>query len=78
MNLPAATNVVNADSGVAINENNFPDENFRNWVSEKSDENNDGYLCEAEIARTKYVLVEDKGISDLKGIEYFTSMVILQ
>lgn len=43
VNLPASP--AWADAGdVAINEANFPDKNFRTFVSEKFDKNHDGIL----------------------------------
>ena len=56
-NLPAAVKTVNADSGVAINSNNFPDENFRKYVSENCDGNHDGYLSNTEITSTPVLIV---------------------
>ncbi len=73
-------NVVNADEtskkegDVVINETNFPDEVFRKWVSEEADTSKDGVLSESEIGEVKIFEQNGKDISDLKGIEYFTSL----
>ena len=58
---------------IAVNEENFPDEIFRNWVLINYDETLDG----SEIASAKYLNLEDKGIRSLKGIEYFSDAVSL-
>ena len=65
-----------ASSGIAIDETNFPDENFRNWVLAQ-DYGQDGVLTETEIAGVKEIEVGSKSIIDLKGIEYFTALTYL-
>lgn len=64
------------DTGVAIDEENFPDENFRDWVFEQ-DWNNDGSLSAEEIENVTSPWLDSKGIKDLKGIEYFTNLTNL-
>ena len=70
------------DTGIAINATNFPDANFRSFVSDNIDGNDgsakDGKLSEAEIAAVtnmniSYSSVGAK-ISNLKGIENFTAL----
>ena len=68
---------VNADSGVSIDEINFPDKNFRSYVFKNGDPDKNGYLSSDEIAKTKDISVYGKGITDLKGIEHFTSLEVL-
>ena len=63
-------------SGIAIDETNFPDENFRNWVLAQ-DYGQDGVLTEEEIAGVKEIDVGSKSIIDLKGIEYLTALTTL-
>ena len=60
-------------AGVAIDNNNFPDANFRTIV-EGFDTNNDSSLSDTEIAAVEEIDCYDKGISNLKGIEYFTAL----
>ena len=67
--------------GIAINETNFPDENFRNWILSQS-YGNDGVLTEAEINDVTEIDVSVTysslgTISSLKGIEYFTALKYL-
>ncbi len=38
-----------AESGIEINEENFPDDNFRAYVNEKLDQNKDSILSNTEI-----------------------------
>ncbi len=79
-----------AEGDVEINDTNFPDEDFRNTISKKEiDVNEDGTLSKEEIANVKSLslhgpygaTVSEKhpgcayyGISNLKGIEYFTAL----
>ena len=65
-----------ASSGIAIDETNFPDENFRNWVLAQ-DYGQDGVLTEAENAGVTYINVSGRNIASLKGIEYFTALTDL-
>ena len=61
---------------VAVNEQNFPDTNFRNWVKAQS-YGSDGILTKAEIAAVTKIEVKNQSISNLKGIEYFTALTNL-
>ncbi len=72
-------NVTNspATSGIEINEINFPDATFRNYVKSNFDTNKDGYLSKNEIAAVTTINVNNKGILSLKGIEYFTALTEL-
>lgn len=69
------------DTEIAINETNFPDAVFREYVAETFDgtveEPKDGKLSEAEIAEATGIYVRGKGISDLTGIQYFTALEML-
>ena len=60
--------------GIAINEQNFPDEVFRKYVSDNFDTSKNGVLSNEEIASAKDIDVEDHGITSLKGIEYFSNL----
>ena len=61
---------------VAINEENFPDENFRAWILSQN-YGADGVLQGSEILQITYMNVSDKGIQSLKGIEHFAALTTL-
>ena len=63
---------------IAINEKNFPDENFRDYVAEEWDKNHDKYFSPSEIASAKWISCDNKEISNLKGIEFFTNIWLLE
>lgn len=63
---------------VVINETNFPDANFRAYVSRSFDSNSDGTLSDEEIIDIGDVNVANSDISSLKGIEYFTELISLE
>lgn len=63
---------------IAINEENFPDENFRDYVAEEWDKNHDKYFSPSEIANAKWISCDNKEISNLKGIEFFTNIWLLE
>lgn len=63
-------------SGVAINEDNFPDEIFRAYVSENFDDG-DSILTQTEINAVSSISVSSMGISDLSGVEFFTNINVL-
>lgn len=69
--------VTAADGDVAINELNFPDELFRNYVK-KFDSNSDGVLSRAELERVTDIRVQFYGISSIKGLEYFPNVTELR
>lgn len=66
---------------IAINEKNFPDQNFRDYVATEWDKNGDKYFSPSEIAVAKWItcdnLWEGQPIKSLKGIEYFTEIWML-
>ena len=75
--LPAAAQA----EGVTIDETNFPDAAFREYVS-NFDSDNDGSLSSDEIGKVEsmvliYGLTTDSKITSLKGIEYFTALTSL-
>ena len=59
-------------TGITINETNFPDEIFRNWVLSQ-EYGKDGMLTEEEIAGVTAMRV-DPGIQNMQGIEFFTAL----
>lgn len=61
---------------VEINDANFPDANFRNWVL-KQTYGADGVLTDTEISGVNLINVSEKNIQSLKGIEYFTMLTTL-
>ena len=58
---------------LTIDEANFPDEKFRNWILAQT-YGKDGYLSDTEIAGVTAIDVSNKGIESLKGIEHFTAL----
>lgn len=69
--------VIPAMADVEINEANFPDERFRNWVLSQS-YGQDGVLTEAEIKSISNLTIPVKSnIQSLKGIEYFVALNFL-
>lgn len=57
-------------TSVDINEDNFPDANFRNWLLSQS-YGTDGVITESEICGITSIDASSCGIEDLTGIEYF-------
>ena len=66
------------EGDIAINDENFPDENFRDYVAREWDKNQDKYFSPSEIANAKWItcdnLWDGQPIKSLKGIEYFTEI----
>ena len=67
---------IGEDEGIAINETNFPDENFRNWIMTQ-EYGNDGVLTDDEVASVTSINVSGRGIKSLQGIEFFTALTEL-
>ena len=72
----AADSYTNTDE-VEINTANFPDSTFRTYVK-TLDTDNSGKLSKDEINAVTKIDVSNKGIADLKGIEYFTELTQLE
>ncbi len=70
---------VSADGGnVAINEKNFPDKLFRDYVSEEFDIDEDGVLSAEEIADvTKIDMLGVYDLKSIEGVKNFTSLSYL-
>ncbi len=62
---------------VEINEQNFPDETFRTYVSEQFDADKDGWLSGEELKTVTAIDVTGLGVADLTGIGYFTELTEL-
>ena len=65
------------DRGIEINSTNFPDDDFRSWVSSNCDADKNGYLSEMEAKARTVMEFERMGWWSLKGIEYFTELATL-
>ncbi len=74
---PGVIPTAEAAGDVTINATNFPDENFRSYVSNNIDSNGDGKLSTSEIAAVTELDVGQRGITSLKGVEYFTALKLL-
>lgn len=63
---------------IAINEENFPDKNFRDYVAWLWDANHDNRFSPSEITAAKSIQCDNlfggQAIKSLKGIEYFTEI----
>ena len=65
------------EGSVRINNENFPDDIFRDYIFSYIDNNGDRILSAEEAASVTYVDVSYSGIANLKGIEYFTALATL-
>ena len=64
--------------GIAIDEKNFPDPVFRQLVWDNYDKNHNGGFSSDEAALVTKLDLDGLGITNLKGIEYFTSLIELR
>jgi Leucine-rich repeat (LRR) protein len=78
--VPGFKQKVYADEGIAINETNFPDAEFRDYIKNgigsgtSIDLDGDDVLSPEEISNATKIDVQQMGVHDLKGIEFFTSL----
>lgn len=63
-------------SDIAINKENFPDDNFREFVMTLKGGNDSSFSPE-EIAALKEIECKNRGITSLTGIEHFTALTVL-
>ena len=66
-----------APEGIPIDEEHFPDPNFRAYVAENFDPDTNGYLTDAECEAVGTIDVGAMEIASLKGIEYFGAITQL-
>ena len=74
-----------AEEGVAIDESNFPNKTFRNYIQQVFDKDNNDFFSADEIAAVTELTFQYPddpntgvaGITSLKGIEYFTALTSL-
>lgn len=57
--------------GVAISEENFPDKNFRDFISKIYDKDRDGFFSAEEISAVTKIDCVSRYVENLKGIELF-------
>ena len=80
LSMPFIPSAVSADDAspenISINQTNFPDEKFRDYVK-KFDQDSNGILSDTEIAAVTSINVSGEGVSNLNGIGYFTSLTVL-
>ena len=65
------------EGDIPIDEDHFPDANFRKYISNNCDSNEDGVLSAEERTNTTHMELEANDIADLRGIEYFTALTYL-
>lgn len=66
-----------AGQDVEINETNFPDPTFREYVK-RFDNNRNGKLSNSEINVVKNIDVSEKNIQSIKGVEFFVDLEELE
>ena len=59
---------------LAINKTNFPDSQFRSYIEEKIDKDENQVLSEEEIAAATKIDLEGITVKDLTGLKYFTNL----
>lgn len=69
--------LADAISGITIDEINFPDDNFRQFLLSSVSGCEDGILTDSEIANITKVDCGLKQIKSLKGIDFFTELKIV-
>ncbi len=72
-----ADEAANEEIGIPIDEEHFPDANFRDYVSRRCDADDDDILTDSEIAAVTSIDCWGDEIASLKGIEYFSSLTDL-
>lgn len=66
-----------AQANVTLNENNFPDETFKNAVSQATGVPVNGTITDAQISALTTLDVHDMGIQSLRGLGYLTGLIYL-
>lgn len=84
MNVDEGVEIIKTEApvgdGLAIDETNFPDETFRNYVSENFDTDNNGELSDSEIAAATVISLRGTDqnntitVTSLEGVKNFTAL----
>ena len=74
---PVTFRIYGKDQYIPLTSEYFPDETFRNSVSEQVDKNRDGLLSTTEILHTYRLDVSGKGIASLQGVELLPALALL-
>ena len=84
MNVDEGVEIIKTEApvgdGLAIDETNFPDETFRNYVSENFDTDNNGELSDSEIAAATVISLKGTDqnntitVTSLEGVKNFTAL----
>ena len=64
-------------ASVVLNATNFPDDNFRTYISNLTGVRVGSTISDTKLASVTQISVKEMGISSLKGIEYFTEIINL-
>ena len=63
-----------AEGDIDINETNFPDPNFREYMKDEWDIDNDNKINKSLADNLSYISVSNREIKSLKGIEFFPNL----
>ena len=72
--MPAFAADAAAGEEIAISAERFPDERFRNYISEQLDSDGDNMLSATECSEVVDLNVSQQGIADLTGIDVFSKL----
>ncbi len=75
--IPGVIYADTSETDVAINSTNFPDDLFRQYVSEHFDSDGNNSLSADEIANVTEIRLDYSGVTSFKGVEYFTALKTL-
>ncbi len=70
----------NTPADIELNEDNFPNRTFREYISENCDKNNDGKLTYFELEKLSFINFDEEkyhNIDDLTGIGYLSNLKYL-
>ena len=82
-NMSVTVDITSIESGVVLNDTNFPDDTFRAYISGLTGVAEGGKLSEENLKSVTSIDVSgtpstDGGITSLKGVEYFTALTTLK
>ena len=68
------TDDIRVVDGVLLDKTTFPDATFRSYLKDNYDKDRDGILSDSEIKNISVLMIGQKGITSLKGIEYLSNL----
>ena len=67
-----------APGELEINEENFPDANFRAIIKQRYDKDKNGFFSQSELDKIKTLIFREQNVTTIKGVEHFKNLKLIR